>query len=181
MKASCWPPFKSFLRGVPSFYFWWGSSSEISTISFAGWDEHTAQSDEWCHYWIPKEGPGAARIVGQEIKEVGFSVAVDPWGGMDRRVARDMFPISNWRGHISTLGLLGGKPAGPSNRWLERIGGLSPPPLWPPFLDIAFVAMKLLDDVGIIHTMGLCLSDVSGTAAFHLHDSCGTVGLCLPK
>ena len=58
-----------------------------------------------------------------------FPLVMDAWGGMTRRVAKDMFPVSN--------GLLGDKPAGPSHRWLGRIAGLSPPPLWPPFLGTA--------------------------------------------
>ena len=58
-------------------------------------------------------------------------------GGMAKRVAKDVLSISNWRGHISTPQAFGGKPAGPSHRWLGRIGSLSPPPLWPPFLGTA--------------------------------------------
>ena len=56
---------------------------------------------------------GAAGVVQQEIMGVDSSLVVDIQGGMARRVGKDMFPITNWRGHINThwaSGVLACKP-----------------------------------------------------------------------
>ena len=118
---------------MPSFHFWQGGSSEVSTTSpYCG--EHATGLGEWHCYFVPEEGAGATEVAGWEITGVGSSLAMDTWGGMARRVAKDMFPISNWRGYISTPWAPGGRSVGPPCRQLGNIGSLAPPPpWWPPF------------------------------------------------
>ena len=45
---------------------------------------------------------GTANVVGQRIVGVGSPIAVDGWGD-GQEEAKDMFPISDWRGYISVV------------------------------------------------------------------------------
>ena len=101
---------------------------------------------------------------------------------MAKRVAKDMFPMSNWRGPLVPHGLLGDRPIVPLHRWLARRGSLSPPLPWLWSLDTAYLLHVIVGWSGHdLHSETLYLSNISSTVGFCLCNSCGALGLHLPN
>ena len=102
-------PLQEFSKGLPISCLWWGSSSDVPAASLS--PDHgkvASQLGEWHCCLTPEEGTGSANAVGQGFAGAGSLIVVDSWGEMAKRAARDMFPISNWRGYISTPQASGG-------------------------------------------------------------------------
>ena len=69
---------------------------------------------------------------------IGPSVAVDTWGGMAKRVAKDMLLLVIGEGTLVPHGLPGGRSVVLPHKQLGKIGNLTPPLQWPPFLGPPF-------------------------------------------
>ena len=162
------PLLRSFLRGVPSFHFWWGGSSQVSTTSSPYLGKHITGLGEWHHHFIPEEGKGAIGVPRWEITGVGSSLVMDIWGEMVQRVGKDMFPISSWRGYISTPWAPGGRSVGPPHRWLGKIGSLTSPPQWPPFPNPPYCPCELAAK----HVCSILVVSVSLMVLTHVASAC---------
>ena len=109
-KASHQPLFKSLARCIPFPCLWWGGSSDDPAASSSPNNgEVTSWLGELHCCLIPQEGAGSANVVGKAFAGAGSHIVVDGWEEMAKRVARDMFPISNWRWYISTPQASGGR------------------------------------------------------------------------
>ena len=90
-KVSWWFSLRP-VKNFPSFHFQWVGS----LVGVAG--SVASSPDEWHHHL----DVGDVYAVGQGVSGAGSPMAVDGWGEMTKRAAKDMFPINNCRGYMST-------------------------------------------------------------------------------
>ena len=151
---------------------------KVPVASSPGCGEDTTQSGKGCHHLIPKEGLAVVRVGGEEIKGVGSSWWWMP-GQMAKRVAKDTFPISSWRGHINTPQASGGQAcsATPQVARKER-QSLSSSSMASSSIHCK-LSIGLSDGAGMIYTAGLCLPNGCSTMGLHLPNSLHDFGLIL--
>ena len=58
--------------------------------------------DKWCHHLVPIGGVGVSDTVGGGSCGGRFPNCSGHLGVVTKRVARDMFPVSNCKGYMST-------------------------------------------------------------------------------
>ena len=158
-KGSQWLSFRSFAIGLPSFHLQWGHSSRVMSNTAASsspdlgkgylqvWWMASSFDPHWrcgC-LWHGQRGSCRGRFPNCSIW----------YGVVAKRAARDMFPVSNCKGYMSTPWALGGQPCKATPQASRKD---------PPFflyglaLQVLHTFTKgLFQGMGMICTGGLCL------------------------